>query len=99
MKEMWSYDKEKRFDRRGRRWHFVHRSFYDTGDLPYEERPDEWYFRDDERTEFGLLRFERKKDNPFRNYEVMVKKIMNDEAFRKTLLDPRTRGVWNKNWK
>jgi hypothetical protein len=98
MREMWTYDKEQRFDRRGRRWHFVHRSFYATA-VPFEERPDEWYFRDDARTEFGVLRFERKKDNPFRNYEVMVNKIMNDAAFRNTLLDPRTRRVWNKNWK
>jgi hypothetical protein len=67
--------------------------------LPYEERPDEWYFRDDARTVFGALKFERRKDNPFRNYGVMIGKIMNDPEFRKTLIDPATESVWSKNWK
>ena len=98
MMERWNYDKDKRLDNRGHRWHFVHRSFYDPK-LPYAETPDEWYFRDDKRRIFGVLRFERRKDNPYRNYETMINKIMNDEAFRKTLLAPKTAQVWNKNWK
>ena len=95
---MWSYDKEKRFDANGKRWHFVRRDIF--GDIgTYENQPFELYFRDDERTEFGLLRFERRKDNPYRNYVVMIDKIMNKEDFRKTLLDLETEGVWNRNWK
>jgi hypothetical protein len=98
MKDTWYYDKDKRLDKKGNRWHFVHRSFFNTA-IPYDERPDEWYFRDDARTVFGVLRFEREKDNPFRNYEVMITKIMNDESFRKTLLAPETEKVWSKGWK
>ncbi|HKC66338.1 MAG TPA: hypothetical protein VKB86_22030 [Pyrinomonadaceae bacterium] len=96
--DMWSYDRDKHLDKKGKRWHFVHHHFFDKN-IPYDELPDEWYFRDDARTVFGLLRFGRRKDNPFRNYETMVNKIMNDEAFRETLLAPATKKVWSKNWK
>ena len=95
---MWSYEKQKRFDNKGRRWHFVYHD-PDGSDLPYEEQPVDHYFRDDERKEFGVLRFERRKDNPYRTYETMVHKIMNDAGFRATLLAPETESVWNKNWK
>jgi len=95
---MWSYEKQKRFDKKGNRWHFVYHD-WDGLQIPYEEQPVELYFRNDTRTVFGVLMFERRKDNPYRNYEVMVNKIMNDEAFRKTLLAPETEKVWNKNWK
>lgn len=95
---MWSYERQKRFDAKGRRWHFVHHDLDGSG-LPYDEQPVEFYFRDDERTEFGVLRFERGKDNPYRNYEVMVNKIMNDANYRKSLLAPETEEVWNRNWK
>ena len=95
---MWSYDKTKRFDNKGKQWHFVNRYFFggigESENLPYE-----LYFRDDERTEFGLLRFEKKKDNPYRNYEVLVNKIMNNAEFRKSLLENETKDIWNKNWK
>ena len=50
-------------------------------------------------TEFGLLRFERQEDNPYRDYDMMINKIMNDAEYRKTLLIPETEGVWNRNWK
>lgn len=95
---MWSYEKQKRFDKRGNRWHFVYHHEAAKG-VPYEERPFELYFRSDDRTVFGVLRFERRKDNPYRNYEAMVNKIMNNEEFRKSLLAPETEEVWNKNWK
>ncbi len=98
MKEMWTYDKKARFDKKGGRWYFVRRDFYDA-DIPYEDRPVELYFRDDEGNQFGLLRFERQKDIPFRNYLVMINKIMNDQNFRLELLAPETKRVWNKNWK
>jgi hypothetical protein len=98
MKDTWSYDKDKRFDKKGKRWHFVYRSFHGTG-TPYEERPYEVYFRDDDKTEFGLLRFERLKDNPYRDYLTVITKIMNNDAFRLTLLSPNTAEIWQKSWK
>jgi len=96
-KELWSYERKRRCDRTGVRWHFASRLL--ISDVPYEERPFELYFRNDDRSEFGLLRFEHRKDNPYRDYEVMVTKIMNDVEFRRTLLDPKTAGVWSKGWK
>jgi hypothetical protein len=94
----WSYERKHRCDRTGRRWHFVSRSTFDP-EVPYEEQPYELYVRDDDRTEFGSLRFARQKDNPYRDYETVVTKIMNDQDFRRTLLDPSTAGIWSKNWK
>jgi len=98
MSEFWSYDKLKRLDNDGKRWHFVSRRILggigESDNLPYE-----LYFRDEERTEFGLLRFEKSKDNPYRNYEVLITKIMNNAEFRKTLMNPETENIWNKNWK
>ncbi len=98
MEEMWSYDKEKRFDDNGRRWHFVRRHFFNST-VDYDERPYELYFRDEDRTEFGLLRFEKSKENPYRNYETVTTKIMNNGKFRKALLNPDTEDLWNRNWK
>lgn len=95
---MWAYDKAKRFDNKGRRWHFVSRRFW-SKDADFKDQPFELYFRDDERTQFGLLRFERQAVNPYRNYDVMINKIMNNDDFRKTLLDAGTEDVWNRNWK
>jgi hypothetical protein len=98
MSEMWSYDKMKRLDLKGRRWHFVHH--YTWGEKgSSENQPFELYFRNDERTEFGLLRFNRQEDNPYRNYDITINKIMNNVEFRKTLLNPETEAVWNRNWK
>jgi hypothetical protein len=96
MGEMWSYDKVKRLDNKGQRWHFVSRYFFIEG---VEDTPYELYFRNDERTECGLLRFERSKDNPYRDYVAVVTKIMNNARFRESLLDPETKDVWNKSWK
>ena len=98
MEEMWSYQKAKSFDKNGNRWHFVMRYFFDST-IDYGDRPYELYFRDDERTEFGILRFEKIKDNPYRNYETLINKIMNNVEFRETLLNPETEGLWNRNWK
>lgn len=95
---MWSYEKQRRIDKKGNRWHFVHHYDFEVG-LPYDEQPSEFYFRDDARNVFGVLRFERHKDNPYRNYETMVNKIMNNKKFRNTLLAPETRDVWSKSWK
>src|SRR5438445_4553226 len=96
--ETWSYERKRRRDKKGTRWHFVIRWVVDP-EIPYEERPFELYFRNDDRTEFGLLRFERRKNNPYRDYEAIVTKIMNDAAFRRPLLDPETASVWRRTWK
>jgi len=98
MIETWAYDKQRRVGRDGRRWHFARRDFVDET-LDYDERPFEIYFRDDERRVFGVLRFERKKENPFRDYETLTNKLMNDAEYREPLLDPDTRRVWKKSWK
>jgi hypothetical protein len=95
--DSWSYERKQRRDKKGTRWHFVSRSV--VSDVPYDERPFELYFRNDHRTEYGLLRFERRKDNPYRDYEAIVSKIMNDVGFRRTLLDPVTAKVWKRSWK
>jgi len=96
--EMWSYDKDPRFDRRGHRWHFVRRDNINRN-LAYDEQPFEIYFRDDSRTEFGVLKFSRRKDNPYRNYVTMINRVMNDDKFRISLLDQETKSVWRRNWK
>jgi hypothetical protein len=83
--EMWSYDKDARFDRKGKRWHFVRRDI--NTNQPYEEQPFEVYFRNDSRTEFGVLKFKRRKDNPYRDYLAMINKVMNETEFRKSLLE------------
>jgi hypothetical protein len=96
--ENWTYDRKRRHDKKGGRWHFAAHGLFDP-DVPYQEQPFELYFRNDERTEFGVVRFERRKDNPYRDYEAMVTKIMNDADFRRTLLDPDTESVWRRSWK
>lgn len=96
--ELWSYDKAARFDKKGNRWHFVRRDVVDRR-LPFEEQTYEIYFRNGERTEFGVLKFPRRKENPYRNYMTMINKIMNDAEFRKTLLDAETKSVWRRSWK
>ena len=97
MSEMWSYDKVRRFDYKGRRWHFVLKQILEAE--VYEDQPYELYFRNDEETEFGLLLFEMGTGNSYRNYEILVNKIMNDDEFRKTLLDSETQALWHENWK
>src|SRR5260370_41519258 len=95
---MWSYERKRRRDKTGMRWHIVSRSIIDP-DVAYGDRPFELYFRNDERTEFGLVRFEKRKDNPARNYEVLVFKIMNNAEVRRAVLDPDTKNVWRRRWK
>jgi hypothetical protein len=101
MRDSWSYDRKKRFSQQGQRWHFVRRYFFDEviGDRSVEETPYELYFRDDANTEFGLLRFAKEKDNPYRDYESVIKKIMNTVPFRTKLLAPETQSIWKKPWK
>lgn len=54
MSETFSYERKKRVDDKGRRWHFVYHDFGDDS-LPYDERPYELLFRDEERKEFGRI--------------------------------------------
>ncbi len=95
---MWSYEKAKRVNKQGERWHFVRRHFIDPTKDP-ESEPYELYFRNDAKTDFGLLRFEKSKDNPYRNHEAVVSKIISNEPFRRGLLNNSTADIWKKNWK
>ena len=96
MEQSWSYHRAKTHDRTGVRWHFASRFF--TA-VPGEDEPRELYFRNDDNTEFGMLRFERLQDNPYRDSQTIINKIMNNIPFRRTLLDEETASVWKKNWK
>lgn len=98
MKILWSYDKNIYHDKKGERWHFVTTSMFIDG-VDYSETPYELYFRNDSRTEFGLLRYEKKKDNPYRNYEMIINKILKNSEFRTSLINPDTQEIWKSNWK
>ena len=98
MSDFWSYDKIKRIDKSGKQWHFVSHSVHDKN-LNYNETPFELYFRDDERTVYGVLRFEQCKNNPYRDWNTMINKIMNNSEFQNSLIDMKTKAVWNRNWK
>lgn len=98
MDDYWIYDREKRVGHDGIRWHFVRREVRNPP-RDYDEQPIEYYFRNDERTVFGVLRFERRKDVPYRGYMTLINKIMNNAEFRESLLDLDTKGIWNRNWK
>ena len=93
--DMWSYQDRKVFDKKGNRWHFMFHHVLDS-EKKYDENPYELYFRDDDRRIFGVLRFERLKDNPYRNFQTIANKIMNNEEFRKSLIDLSTRKLWRK---
>lgn len=94
--EEWTYHRTKKYDKNRMRWHFVTRYFYvDEG----SDEPRELYFRNDAETEFGMIRFERIKDNPYRDWDAVMTKILNNLPFRRSLLDEETRSIWRKNWK
>jgi len=69
-----------------------HHRFLDDR-LP-SEQPYALYFRDDERTVFGVLRFERSKDNPYSSFATVTRKIMDDAEFRESLIDEGSKKVW-----
>lgn len=96
--DTWSYERKRRCDKTRRRWHFVTHSTFDPA-IPHEDQPYELYFRDDDRSEFGVLLFARRKDNPYRDHEAPVAKIMNNPDFRRTLLVPGSAGVWRESWR
>jgi hypothetical protein len=91
--ETWSYQPKKFHDKKGGRWHFMFHSRH-FPDLAPDEQPYALYFRDDERTVFGVLRFERAKDNPYRSLDTVTRKIMDDAEFRATLLDEDSKKMW-----
>jgi hypothetical protein len=59
-----------------------------------DEQPYALHFRNDERTIFGVLRFERSKDNPHGSFADVARKIMDDAEFRASLLDAGSPKVW-----
>ncbi len=96
MRDEWTYHRARKYDKSRVRWHFVTRYF----ELPDgADEPRELYFRNDDETEFGMIRFDRIKDNPYRDWEFLMTKILNNIPFRRSLLDEETRSVWKKNWK
>ena len=99
MDESFSYDRKRRVDRSGRRWHFVYHGLGGPDSVPYDEQPHELLFRDDARRHFGRIRFERIKNSPYRDYEALIRKILNDPDFRASLADPGSRKLWRRSWK
>ena len=94
--DIWNYDKQKRVDKEGVRWHFaVHQSWL-SGTMM--DGPYEILFRDQDWKEVGIVQFERLKDNPYK-YDKLFEKLMSDPSFRSEHLAPETRKLWNKNWK
>ena len=91
--EIWSYQKKKYHDRKGGRWHFMFHSRY-LDDRAPGEQPYALHFRDEERTVFGVLRFERSKDNPYSSLAAVTRKIMDDAVFRASLLNEDCKKVW-----
>jgi hypothetical protein len=58
------------------------------------EQPYALHFRNDERTVFGVLRFERSKDNPYSSLATVARKIMDDAEFQASLIDEGSKKVW-----
>jgi hypothetical protein len=44
--------------------------------VPAENQPYALYFRSDDRSDFGVLRFEHVKDNPYRDLSTITREIM-----------------------
>ena len=59
-----------------------------------DEQPYALHFRNDERTVFGVLRFDRSKDNPYPSLATVARKIMDDDDFRLSLIDEGSKRVW-----
>ena len=97
MREHWSYSKQNYKDSKGQKWHFVTCSFM-SDELDYSETPIEIYFRNNDRTYFGCIRFERKKDNPYK-FAKLAEKVMANQEFREQCIAPESEEVWSRNWK
>ncbi|HEY4415878.1 MAG TPA: hypothetical protein VGO57_09315 [Verrucomicrobiae bacterium] len=59
-----------------------------------DEQPYALYFRNEEHSVFGVLRFEQSKDNPYGSFATVTRKIMEDNEFRTSLLDEGSKKVW-----
>ncbi|HEV2693636.1 MAG TPA: hypothetical protein VG347_12155 [Verrucomicrobiae bacterium] len=59
-----------------------------------EDQPYALHFRNDDRTVFGVLRFDRSSDNPHGDFAAVTRKIMDDAEFRSSLLDEGSEKVW-----
>jgi hypothetical protein len=91
--ETWSLQTKKFHDKKGGRWYFMFHSRH-LDDRAPEEQPYTLHFRNDERTVFGVLRFERSKDNPYSNLDTVTRKIMDNAEFRTSLIDEGCKKVW-----
>ena len=91
--ETWSPHVKKCHDRHGDGWHFLfqHRILADRAP---DEQPYALFFRNEEATVFGVLRFERADDNPYGDFAAITRKIMDDDGFRESLLDSGSQKVW-----
>ena len=96
MRDEWTYHRTKKYDKHRMRWHFVTRYFHPNED---EDEPREVYFRNDDETEYGMVRFESIKDMPYRDWDFLMNKILTNLPFRRSLLAEDTKSIWRKNWK
>jgi hypothetical protein len=91
--ETWSLQTKKFHDKKGGRWYFMFQHRY-LDDRAPDEQPYALHFRDNDRTVFGVLRFERSKDNPYGSFATVTRKIMDDAVFRASLIDEGSKKVW-----
>lgn len=95
MRDHWAYEKKRRTDRDGTRWHFVSHYIFEGSDTAATY---ELYFRRDDHEEYGVARF-AEDEHPGRRHDDLAHRIMNDDEYRRPLLDPKTKCVWLKSWK
>ena len=91
--ETWSLQTKKFHDRQGGRWYFMFHHRYLLDRAP-DEQPYALHFRNDERTVFGVLRFDRSEANPHGSFATVARKIMDDTEFQLSLIDEGSQKVW-----
>jgi len=91
--EIWSLQTKKFYDKKGARWYFMFHHCY-LFERASGEQPYALHFRNDERTIFGVLRFERSKDNPYSSLATVARKIMNNAEFQASLIDEGSKKAW-----
>jgi hypothetical protein len=96
IRDEWTYHRTKLYDKQRMRWHFVTRYFHvEDGEI----EPRELYFRNDDETVFGMIRFENIKTFPYRDWNFLKNKLLTNSAFRQPLIDDETRSVWKYKWR
>jgi len=91
--DTWSPHTKKFHDSAGGRWYFMfHHRYLD--DRAPDEQPYALHFRNDDRTVFGVLRFERACDNPYGDFAAVTRKILDDPNFRASLIDAASHKAW-----